>query len=239
MQQRAHPPRPASIPALAVRHDKPREQTGSLAGDSAAGLRGRACGAHRAGCRDTAAHVPGAEPAPHGTNAPAVDAATLCLVNEVRSGARPAARCVPTGNCGRVAASQVDSMVARDYFADDRARGADAAVAGRRHPLPSARCGVRGRAEHRLGHRQLHDPGAHRGRMDGLAAAPRNHAQREYRDAGVAVTPAIPAVLDAGPRAPHTRSSSARALELQWKTPGISGAPARAAGHASAFGAGL
>ena len=121
--------------------------------------------------------LPWRQPAPQRRERPRPSTRRRCAWS-TRCGARAAcARCAPTGNWarGRQPGHQHGAL---ELLRRRPSVGADADVARRRHPLSGARRAVRGRAEHRLGHRQLHDAGAHRGGMDGVPSAPRNHAQR-------------------------------------------------------------
>ena len=97
--------------------------------------------------------------------------------------ARPARRCAPTATAPRCLES------GRHDGAPEllRRRPAHRAtplslVAITRYPCTRTRIAVG--AEHRLGHGQRHDAGAHRRGMDGLAAAPRSHAQRRISRRG-------------------------------------------------------
>ena len=138
----------------------------------------------------------GANLHPTATNAVAVDAATLCLVNEVRSahGLRPvhANRVLR-----RVAASQVSSMVRSDYFADDRPTGQTplSLVAVTRYPVHAAEFAV---GENIAWGTGSSTTPAHIV-AEWMASTPHREIMlsTQYRDAGVAVTPAVPAILNA------------------------------------------
>jgi uncharacterized protein YkwD len=132
-------------------------------------------------------------------NAGAVERATLCLIDRVR--ARHGRRAL-RGNreLGTVAESQVASMLRWNYFADVRPSGQTpfALVDVTRYRAHTSRISVgqniawaSGRAatpEHIVSEWMASPP--HRAIM--LSA--------EYRDAGVAVAPALPSVLGAGSR---------------------------------------
>jgi len=136
---------------------------------------------------------------PTATNAAAIDAATLCLVNRVRraNGLHPlhANRAL-----GHVAAGQVMSMLRRDYFADDRPTGQTplSLVAVTRYPVHSHRFSVGENIAWGTG--SFTTP-AHIV-AEWMASPPHRQIMLSagYRDAGVAVTPAVPTVLGAGHR---------------------------------------
>ena len=100
-------------------------------------------------------------------------------------------------------------MVRWDYFADVRPSGQTplSLVGVTRYPRPHG--GLRGRPEHRLGHRRLRDARTHRRGMDGLAAAPRDHPDRLLPRRGRRRSmPALPGVLRGG------RSGATYAMEF-------------------------
>ena len=86
------------------------------------------------------------------------------------------------------------SMVRGDYFADVRPIRADAAGAGRGHALPGARGELRGRRRTSRGAPAATRRPAHIV-AEWMASPPHREIMLsgEYRDAGVAVTPAVPA----------------------------------------------
>jgi uncharacterized protein YkwD len=141
----------------------------------------------------------GANLYPMATNVPAIDAATLCLVNEVRAerGLRPLRA---NRELRHVASSQVTAMVATDYFADDRPTGQTplSLVAVTRYPAHADEFAVGQNIAWGTG--SFTTP-AHIV-AEWMASPPHREIMlsAQYRDAGVAVTPAIPAVLDAGSR---------------------------------------
>ncbi|HEX5851760.1 MAG TPA: CAP domain-containing protein [Solirubrobacteraceae bacterium] len=146
--------------------------------------------AKRWGCLNAHLH-------PTAKNAAAINKAILCLVDQIRR-ARGLPRLHPNGALGSVASSQVVTMVRSDYFADIRPSG----------QTPLALVGVTSYPDHTeavaVGQNIAWGTG-------GLAtpahivaawmASPPHRANilsREYRDAGVAMTPAVPNVLRVG-----------------------------------------
>jgi len=158
-----------------------------------------ACSVATAAPRASAAasSCPGATLRPTGTDAAAVDAATLCLVNAIRSSSHlhPLRA---NGQLAKVATSQVATMIRWDYFSDVRPTGQTpmSLVGVTRYPAHSAGFAVGqniawGTAafaspEHIVAEWMASPP--HRAII--LTAA--------YRDAGVAVAPAVPGVVRAG-----------------------------------------
>jgi uncharacterized protein YkwD len=141
----------------------------------------------------------GANLYPTAANVVAVDAATLCIVNQVRLayGLRPLRI---NRELGHVASSQVTSMVTRDYFADDRPTGQTplSLVAVTRYPAHAAQFAVGENIAWGTG--KFTTP-AHI--VDEWMASPPHREillSAPYRDVGVAVTPAVPAVLNASHR---------------------------------------
>lgn len=141
----------------------------------------------------------GANLHPTASNWRTVDAATLCLVNQVRiaDGLDPLRA---NRELRKVAASQVSTMVSSDYFSDDRPTGQTplSLVAITRYPAHAA--------EFAVGENIAWGTGSFTTPAHIVAEWMSSPPHREvmlstqYRDAGVAVTPAIPAVLDAGRR---------------------------------------
>lgn len=141
----------------------------------------------------------GANLAPTAANTAAVNAATLCLVNAVRTthGLRPLHA---NRELGRVAASQVSHMVHGDYFADVRPTGQTplALVAITRYPAHAANFAV--------GQNLAWGTGAYTTPAhivaEWMASPPHREIMLsgEFRDAGVAVTTAVPAVLNSAHR---------------------------------------
>jgi uncharacterized protein YkwD len=136
---------------------------------------------------------------PDAANAVAVERATLCLIDRVRSHyGRHALRA--NAQLGTVARSQVSSMLRWNYFADLRPSGQTplALVAGTPYRSHAAFIAV----------------GQNIAWASGSAATPEHIVAEwmaspphraimltgEYRDAGVAVMPALPSVLGAGSR---------------------------------------
>jgi uncharacterized protein YkwD len=144
----------------------------------------------------THASCRGAHLRPSARNVRAVDAATLCLINRLRRehGLRPlhANRALSI-----VAASQAKSMVLGDYFADDRPSGRTpmSLVAVTRYRRPTARIAVGENIAWGTGSETT----PARIVAAWLSSPPHREVMlsAEYRDAGVSVTPAVPAVLHA------------------------------------------
>jgi uncharacterized protein YkwD len=144
-----------------------------------------------------AAGCPGAGLRPTAANAHAVDAATLCLVDEIRAGYRVRALRA-NAELGRVAFSQVASMVRFDYFADIRPTGQTpmSLTLGTRYPAHAAGISV--------GQNIAWGTGSYATPAHIVAEwmASRPHREimldGEFRDAAVAVTPALPSVLHVG-----------------------------------------
>jgi uncharacterized protein YkwD len=152
----------------------------------------------------------GANTRPSAANIRAVDAATLCVVNQVRvaRGLRPLRA---NRELGRVAASQVTNMVRTDYFADDRPTGQTplSLVAVTRYPAHATEFVVGQNLA--WGTYSFTTP-AHIV-AEWMASPPHREIMLsgEYRDAGVAVTPAVPAVLHPdGPGATYAIEFGAR-----------------------------
>ncbi len=149
-------------------------------------------GARPAGCA-------GAGLRPSAVNAASVDAAVLCLIDRIR--AAHGLRSLRTNReLGGVAASQVTTMVHRDYFADVRPSGQTpmALVGGTRYPAHTEAIAVGQNIAWGSG---SYATPAHI--VSEWMASPPHRAiilTGEYRDAGVAVTPALPSVLRAGKR---------------------------------------
>ncbi len=149
-----------------------------------------AAGAPRAGC-------PGADVRPSASNAAGVAAATLCLVDRIRFayGLRPLRA---NGALGRVADSQVSSMVSYDYFADVRPTGQTpmSLVGGTHYRAHASNIAV--------GQNIAWGTGSDATPAHIVAewmASPPHRAiilNSEYRDAGTAVTAVLPRVLRSG-----------------------------------------
>jgi uncharacterized protein YkwD len=163
--------------------------TGALAAGTAARAKpvtARTATTH-ASCR-------GAHLRPSARNARAVEAATLCLVNRLRR--EHGLRALRANRALRiVAASQAKSMVLGDYFADDRPSGRTpmSLVAVTRYRRPTARIAVGENIAWGTGS----DTTPARIVATWLASPPHREVMLspEYRDAGISVTPAVPAVL--------------------------------------------
>jgi uncharacterized protein YkwD len=147
--------------------------------------------------RAAASPCPGAALSPTVADGAAIDSATLCLVNEIRA-AHHLHALRANGQLAKVATSQVATMIRWDYFADVRPTGQTplSLVGVTRYPAHAAAFAVGqniawGTAsfatpEHIVAEWMASPP--HRAII--LTSA--------YRDAGVAVTPALPGVLRAG-----------------------------------------
>jgi len=151
--------------------------------------------ANAAHATGAAAPCTGASLHPGVANIASVDTATLCLVNQVRAahGLHPLHA---NRELGHVAHRQVTSMVRRDYFADVGPSGQTpmslvAVTRYRKHATEVAvgqniawGTGIYTTPEHIV--------------AEWLASPPHREIMLsgEYRDAGVAVTPAVPAILD-------------------------------------------
>jgi uncharacterized protein YkwD len=136
---------------------------------------------------------------PNGSNTTAVERATLCLIDRMRSHhGRHALHA--NHQLGTVAQSQVASMLRWNYFADVRPSG----------QTPLALVGVTAYRSHAA----FLSVGQNIAWASGSAATPAHIVAEwmaspphraimlsgEYRDAGVAVVPALPSVLGAGSR---------------------------------------
>jgi uncharacterized protein YkwD len=144
-----------------------------------------------------AGSCPGATLQPSSADAASVNSATLCLVNRIRSAHRLHALRA-NRELGSVAASQVATMVRRDYFADIRPTGQTplALVGVTRYPAHSAAFAVGQNIAWGTG--SYSSPGHI---VAEWMASPPHRAiilTNYYRDAGVAVKPAVPGVLRAG-----------------------------------------
>lgn len=144
-----------------------------------------------------AAPCPGADLHPTAGDTPAVDAATLCLVDQIRAAHHlPALR--PNPQLGAVATSQVATMVRWDYFADVRPSGQTplSLVIVTRYPAHGASISVAQNIAWGTGDDTTP--------MHIVAAWMASRPHREiilsgvYRDAGVAVQAALPSVVGAG-----------------------------------------
>ena len=140
----------------------------------------------------------GANLHPNASDLAAVDAATLCLVNGVRV-AHDARPLRANDELDDVAASQIASMLIGDYFADVSPSGQTAlsVVAGTPYPAHAASFAIGQNLA--WGYGQDVTP-AHIV-AEWMASPPHRTIMLggEYRDAGVAVAPSAPALLDAPP----------------------------------------
>jgi len=142
--------------------------------------------------RGEAAYCAGAELSPTATNRPRVASATLCLINQVRAayGLHPLRS---NGALRKLATSQVHDMVSWDYFADDRPPGLTPIrlVSATRYPAHATSLSVGqnigwGTGEYATPAEMVAAWIASPGHLENIIT-------REYREAGVGVTPAVPA----------------------------------------------
>jgi uncharacterized protein YkwD len=155
----------------------------------------------------SAASCRGANLRPSASDARAVEAATLCLIDQVRLGYRlPPLRA--NRELGAVASSQVSSMVRWNYFADVRPSGQTpmTLVSATRYPAHAAGVAVGQNIAWGAGRN------ATPARIVAAWMASPPHREiilsGEFRDAGVGVTPAVPSVLSAA------RHGAVYAIEL-------------------------
>jgi uncharacterized protein YkwD len=143
-----------------------------------------------------AAPCPGATLVPSPIDTPAVEGATLCLVNQVRA-AHHLHTLRANGSLLAVAASQVSTMVSRNYFSDVRPGGQTplALVRVSRYRAHAAVLSVGQNIAWGTG--SFATP-AHIV-SEWMASAPHRAVilTAQYRDAGVAVDPDVPDVLRA------------------------------------------
>jgi len=145
------------------------------------------------------ASCPGAGLRPNAANAAAAAQATLCLINEIRT-AHHLRPLQPNPQLGAVATSQVRTMVRWDYFADVRPTGQTpmSLIATTAYRARGAELSVGQNIA--WGSGSLSSPSRI---VSAWMASPPHRAiilTGEYRDAGVAVKPALPSVLGAGRR---------------------------------------
>jgi uncharacterized protein YkwD len=145
------------------------------------------------------APCPGADLHPTATNAPAVDAATLCLVDLVRAG-HHRAPLRANRELGAVAASQVATMISWDYFADVRPSGQTplSLVFVTRYPAHASSVSIGQNIAWGTGE----DTTPARIVAAWMSSPPHREIilDGEYRDAGVAARAALPRVVGAGGR---------------------------------------
>jgi uncharacterized protein YkwD len=147
-------------------------------------------GAVPAGCAD--AHL-----RPTARDGRAIETAILCIVDEVRASDRLAPLHANQA-LGTVASSQVTTMVRWDYFGDVRPTGQTpmSLVAVTRYPAHAASVSVGQNIAWGTGK----DTTPERIVAAWMASPPHraNILSGDYRDAGIAVTTALPSVLHAG-----------------------------------------
>jgi uncharacterized protein YkwD len=136
-----------------------------------------------------------ADLSPTSGNAASVDAATLCLINEVRTAHRLHALHA-NGELRMLATSQVHAMVRWDYFADNRPPGVTpmALIGSTRYPKHTRSLSI--------GQNIGWGTGAYATPISMVAAWMASPPHRrviltsEYREAGAGVTAAVPPVLE-------------------------------------------
>ncbi|HYM55856.1 MAG TPA: CAP domain-containing protein [Solirubrobacteraceae bacterium] len=142
----------------------------------------------------TASACPGASLRPNGADAPAVTTATLCLINRIRAAhhVRPLRS---NRALGHVAAGQLSSMVRRNYFADVRPSGQTPMSLVRASSYRAHTAGLSVGENLAWGTGSYATP-AHIV-AEWMASPPHRQIMLsgEYRDAGVAVTAAVPSIL--------------------------------------------
>jgi len=141
---------------------------------------------------------PGAELRPGPTNAAAVGAATVCLLNQLRSGYHLRAMRA-NRTLARVASRQVRQMVHWDYFADlpPAGRPSGALIAASRYAAHAARLSTGQNIGWGTG-----EESTPLSMVAAWMASPPHRAlilAPDFSDVGVGVTPNLPAVLDQGP----------------------------------------
>jgi len=136
----------------------------------------------------------GSNLSPNASDGPAIDAATLCLINQERAAYHLRAL-KPNNTLGAVAGSQLGSMVRWNYFADDRPTGQTPMSLVSRTPYRghAARLSVGQNIAWGAG------GGATPARIVAAWMASRPHREviltGEFRDAGVAASPILPSAL--------------------------------------------
>jgi uncharacterized protein YkwD len=142
---------------------------------------------------------PGTGLRPTHTNAAAIDAATLCLINRARAAHHvPALR--SNRDLGAVAASQVTTMVRWNYFADVRPTGQTPLALVFATSYPTNTAGVSVGQNIAWGTERYATPA--RIVAAWMASAPHRRVMLEggYRDAGVAVTARVPSLMERAQR---------------------------------------
>lgn len=138
---------------------------------------------------------PGATLAPSAAGAPAIERATLCMVNRIRS-IHGLASLHANSTLGSIAGSQVRAMVRLDYFADVRPSGqTPLALVSRTSYARSAYVSIGQNIAWGTGG----DANASAIVAAWMNSLPHRHIilNGAFRDAGVAVTPTVPAVVGA------------------------------------------
>jgi uncharacterized protein YkwD len=141
----------------------------------------------------------GANLRPSAANAATIDAATICLINQIRAGAhlRPLR---PNSTLQAVAVSQVSDMIRSNYFADARPSGSTAGTLIAATPYGANTASLS------VGQNIGWATGADTTPAQMVTTWMRSPEHRaiiltgEFHDAGVGVTPALPAVLGHGRR---------------------------------------
>ena len=148
------------------------------------------------GAAGTAAAAPcaGAGSVPNGQNSPLIDAATLCLTNQVRAahGLRPLRL---NGALASIATGQARDMVRGNYFGDESLSGQTPYARVRASSYPLVRGPVRLLTAQNIGWGT--GPNATpTGIVEAWMASPPHRAiilTAAYRDVGVGVAPSVPA----------------------------------------------
>ncbi|MHB8241855.1 MAG: CAP domain-containing protein [Solirubrobacteraceae bacterium] len=153
--------------------------------------------AHTHAAAAQAGGCPNANIRPNATNAAAVDTATLCLIDQIRAADR--LRSLRANSAlGRVAVSQVSSMVRTDYFADNRPTGQTPMSLVVKTPYRAHAATLSVGQNIAWGTGRDSTPK----RIVAQWMASRSHREvmldSEYHDIGIAVLPALPRVLRAG-----------------------------------------
>jgi uncharacterized protein YkwD len=154
-------------------------------------------GAFGGGTRAAAASAcPGAKLRPSTVNLAAVDAATLCLLDRIRR-AYHLSLLRHNGELGALARSQVEEMLRSDYFADDRPSGQTplSLIASTRYPTHAVSLSIGQNIGWGTG--ALATPAQ---LVAGWMASPPHRKiilTGGYRDAAVAASAAVPAVIGA------------------------------------------
>jgi uncharacterized protein YkwD len=202
MQQHAHGSRLQGclhLPRWTRQHGRdPRGLLGALLATCAAALAsGSATAAAAVPAAAAAYGCRGAHLRPNAGNLAAVEAATLCIVNRVRT-AHDAPRLHANHALAHVAAGQIAAMMHGDYFADVSPSGQTplSLVAGTAYPAHAASFAVGLNLAYGTGH----DVTPAHIVAEWMSSPPHRAIMlsQQYRNAGVAVAPTVPAFLRVG-----------------------------------------